>query len=331
MASCGEAVSKVESTDEKDGTFSEYVVVQVATSERTADRRMSRIGILYPGELGAALGRAVVERGGTATTCLLGRSPATCGRAAVAGFLTLQSLDEVIRGSELIVSVVPPACAMETAYSIAAAADRTKIRTSRDTPMVVVDGNSISPQRKRKIAEILECAGIACVDGSVFGPAGRLRSDALFALSGPDAERVASLLDGAVQTEVLGCVIGQAASAKMAIAFVTKALIALFLEMICASAASGDLVTTLDVTRRFYPGIIRFVERNLPTYPARVDRRIGELEEVEAWQDELGQPGAMIRAARITLEGFRRAGFEPRTDWSFDELVHRIGNSACLD
>jgi hypothetical protein len=117
----------------------------------------------------------------------------------------------------------------------------------------------------------------------------------------------------------------------MAIALITKALIALFLEMISASAASGELATTLDVTRRLYPGIMRFLERNLPTYPARVDRRIRELEEVETWQNELGQRGAMIRAARITLESFRRAAFEPRTDWSFEELVCSIGTSACLD
>lgn len=292
---------------------------------------MSHIGILHPGELGAALGRAVVECGGVATACLVGRGPATWSRAKAAGFVTYHSLNEILQGSDLIVSLVPPACAVETAWSIAEAANKVKGRTGRGSPTIVVEANSISPQKKQKIANLLLCAGIACVDGAVFGAASRLRSHALLALSGSNAERVAKLLEGAVHTEILGGAIGQAASAKMAIAFVTKALIALFLEMTRASAASGELATTLDVARRFYPGIIGFIERNLPTYPARIDRRISELDEVETWQDALGQRGAMIRAARITLEGFRRAALEPRIDWSFEELVRRIGNSACGD
>src|ERR1700730_17827039 len=90
--------------------------------------RMSRIAILYPGELGAPLGRAVVEAGGVAITCLFGRSEATRGRTTAAQFSVVPSLEEVARQSDLVISLVPPTSAVEIACSFAASVDSARCR-----------------------------------------------------------------------------------------------------------------------------------------------------------------------------------------------------------
>ncbi len=48
---------------------------------------MSRtsLGLLYPGEMGAAIGKCLTDRGYTVLWASQGRGPATAGRAAAAG------------------------------------------------------------------------------------------------------------------------------------------------------------------------------------------------------------------------------------------------------
>jgi hypothetical protein len=54
------------------------------------------VGILYPGEMGAALGRLLREDGVRVVTTLEGRSPRTRRLCAEAGLSVLGSLAEVL-------------------------------------------------------------------------------------------------------------------------------------------------------------------------------------------------------------------------------------------
>src|SRR6266851_5910950 len=111
-------------------------------------RSMSRIAVLYPGGLGAALGRAIVRAGGTAITCLSGRSEATRHRAVAANFVVLQSLEEVARQSELVISLVSPTSALEAARCFADKVGFWRCASTNPRP-IFVDLNSVSPQTKR--------------------------------------------------------------------------------------------------------------------------------------------------------------------------------------
>jgi len=291
---------------------------------------MSGIGILYPGELGVALGRAIVQAGGTAITCLSGRSKATQCRAAAANFVVVPSLKEVARQSELVISLVPPASAVETARSFAACFDFARCGSGPTAGLTFIDANSVSPLTKRRIAEILSHGGIRCLDGVFFGPAKGIGRDNVLALSGPRAGQIPPLLQEVVEVHVVGETIGQASALKMVLAIMTKALPALFLEMVCASASGGQLDPALELMRRLYPGIMGFLERTLPTYPAHVARRVQELEEVADWLHQLNQCGTMTQSAITVLERLRLAGLESRADWTFEDLLHRIADADLL-
>lgn len=291
---------------------------------------MSPIGILYPGELGAAFGRRVMQAGGTAITCLAGRSAATADRAAAAAFMVVPSLKQLTQQTDLVISVVPPASAVEVARSFATCAGMSCTFRGRTAQPTFVDANSASPQTKQQIAEILSHAGIRCLDGAFFGPANRLGRENVLALSGPGADQIAPSLRRVMEVWVLGEEIGQASALKMSLAIMTKAIPAVFLETVCASASSGQLDSTLEMLRRLYPGIMSFLERTLPTYPAHVARRIHELEEVADWLHEIGQCDTMTQSAVTVLERLRHADLEPSAHWLFEDLLRRIAEADLL-
>jgi 3-hydroxyisobutyrate dehydrogenase-like beta-hydroxyacid dehydrogenase len=189
---------------------------------------------------------------------------------------------------------------------------------------VYIDGNSVSPLRKREIADVLSRAGLSCLDGAFFGPAGQVGSQNLLALSGPCAELTAPFFRQFVEVQVMGKRIGPPAALKMALGILTKALCALFLEMVCASGNESQLDAVLDLMRRFYPGTMRFVERSLPTYPMHVARKADELDEVHRWLNELRVRGDMTRSAGTVLRLLENAGLDQSKSWKFDELVREI-------
>src|SRR5205807_7952540 len=129
-------------------------------------------------------------------------------------------------------------------------------------------------------------------------------------LSGPIANRVPPIFRKIIEVRVVGDEIGQAASLKMTMAILTKALPALFLEVVSASAKQGQLGPAVDLMKRLYPGIIAFLERTLPTYPGHIARRVVELTEVRDWLCELGQSAVMTAGAVAVLERFRMRGLK---------------------
>ena len=92
---------------------------------------MTTIGILWPGATGSTLGRAWGEGGVRVVTTVAGRSERT--RELAEGLTLLDSVDEVVAASDAVVSIVPPARAVEQARAIADAVTRTGHHPSSPT------------------------------------------------------------------------------------------------------------------------------------------------------------------------------------------------------
>jgi 3-hydroxyisobutyrate dehydrogenase-like beta-hydroxyacid dehydrogenase len=240
------------------------------------------------------------------------------------------SLEEVARRCELVISLVTPTSAIETARRFAAGFDWTRGGNGGSMRPMFIDANSASPRTKQCISEILSHAGICTLDGAFFGPANQLGADNVLALSGPGADQIAPLLQEVVEVRVTGSEVGQASAPKMALAIITKGLPALFLETVCASADAGQLGSSLSLMRRLYPGIMQFLERTLPTYPTHVARRVHELQEVADWLHERGQRGMMTGSAVAVLEELHRAELESNAGWTFESLLHHIADADLL-
>ena len=155
---------------------------------------MARVGLLFPGEMGAIVGAAVE---GEVLWASEGRSEATRRRAEA--FRDVGTVRELVAESELLISLCPPAVAEDVAGEVAA----------EGFAGIYLEGNAISPARAKRIAGYLRC-----VDGAVISA-----GDVNLYLSGDpqDVARVAALFPaGEVTPITLEGGVGAASALKMA-------------------------------------------------------------------------------------------------------------------
>ncbi len=213
------------------------------------------IGLLHPGEMGAAVGRCLVEQGHTVLWVPQGRGPATAHRAAAAGLTEAGSLDDLARRSEVVLSVCPPQAARAVAESVIGAKGGFGGR--------YVDANAIAPQTVRTLAEVVTKAGAGFIDGGIIGLPPRRGSAPSaepgspggpgFYLSGDGAAEVAALFDGTpVRAEVVDGGVGAASAVKLAYAAWTKGSAALLLAaraLARAERVEGTLMAEWGVSQ----------------------------------------------------------------------------------
>jgi 3-hydroxyisobutyrate dehydrogenase-like beta-hydroxyacid dehydrogenase len=253
---------------------------------------MGQIGLLHPGEMGAAIGGALLEGGHEVVWASSGRSEATAGRAAGAGLRDVENVDELARGSETIVSVCPPHAAADVARSVSGFEG------------VFVDANAVSPATARAIAAEVEAGGARFVDGGIIGPPPSGRTTSLY-LSGSAAGAVADLFEGTlVEARVLSAEPGTASALKMAYAAWSKGTAALLLAIRELARAEGVETPLLDAwsdSSDDLPEKSRLAGRSA----ARKGWRwVGEMEEIAATFAAAGLPSGFHEAA---AEIFRRA------------------------
>src|ERR1700734_467481 len=115
---------------------------------------MATVGLLHPGEMGAAVGGCLVSVGHDVLWDPAGRSRATTGRA-LAAELTGVNFDRLIAQCSVILSVCPPHAALDVAHQVAAAG----------YAGYYVDANAISVATAEQVAAVVTAAGASYVDG----------------------------------------------------------------------------------------------------------------------------------------------------------------------
>jgi Domain of unknown function (DUF1932)/NADP oxidoreductase coenzyme F420-dependent len=228
------------------------------------------VGLLHPGEMGAAVGNALVAAGHTVVWASEGRSEATRERAAA--FEDARTVGELASLSEIVVSVVPPHAAREVADLFA------------EYEGIYLDANAVAPSTARSLAPR------RLVDGGIIGgpPAPRLY------LSGEDAPAVAALFEGSpIETRV----VSNASALKCAFAGWTKGSTAL-------------KIAVREYARRGGVEDALLGELDLDVNDANVARKawrfVGEMEEIaNAFADEDLPPG-FHEAAAVIYEAIGR-------------------------
>ena len=180
-----------------------------------------RVGLLHPGEMGAAIGALLVDRGHEVLWLPRGRSEETARRAAAAGLTSADNL----KGADVILSVAPPHAALDVARSV------------QGTPALVIDANAVSPTTAMRIGELL---GGRWVDGGIVGPPPTQAGTTRLYLSGKHAHEAAHLFDDTnLEPVVLGGSPVAASALKMAYAAWTKGSAALLLSVLASARATG--------------------------------------------------------------------------------------------
>lgn len=254
-----------------------------------------RIGLFYPGAMGAAFGAALRSRGHEVFWVSSGRGDATRQRARKAGLEELGTFAELAATqAEVILSICPPHAAIEVA------------RTQADFPGIYVDANAVAPATAAEIAELVP----RFVDASIIGAPPTEGPTARLYLSGPDAEAhaVAELFAGSlVDARVVSTEIGAASALKMAYAGWTKGSAALLLAVREAARAAGVEDDLTDEWHHSQPQLIGRLSEANRAATEKGWRWVGEMEEIAEFFTVVGVPGGFHRAAAEIYRQFPRA------------------------
>jgi 3-hydroxyisobutyrate dehydrogenase-like beta-hydroxyacid dehydrogenase len=235
---------------------------------------VSVVGLLHPGEMGAAVGAAV---SGEVIWASAGRSGATHARAA--RFRDVGTVEALAAEADVIISICPPHAAVDVAEACSGFGG------------IYVDANAISPQRAREVAALQP----RFVDGGIVGGPPTEPGTTLY-LSGSDADDVAALFAGSpLRTRV----VANASGLKMAYAAWSKGTTAMLLAIREVARANG----VEDEWELAAPELVARLPRAEASVAKKGWRWVGEMEEIADTFDAAGQPDGFHRAA---AEVFRR-------------------------
>jgi len=242
------------------------------------------IGLMHPGEMGAAVGKCLAGAGHRVLWVPEGRGAATKERADAAG-LTGVALAEIVTRSDVIVSVCPPHAALDVARQVAGFRG------------LYLDANAISPGTAREVAAIAEAGGASYADGGIVGPPPVAPGATRLYLSGPRAAEIQALFDG---TDVDARVVpppGMASAVKMAYASWTKGSAALLLAARALARAEGVESVLLQEWGISQPGLEKRWDGADGAAKAKGWRWVGEMEEIAAAMAAAGLPEGFHQAA----------------------------------
>ncbi|MCX4513279.1 DUF1932 domain-containing protein [Streptomyces sp. NBC_01619] len=255
---------------------------------------MTTLGILHPGSMGAAVAAQARRQGAEVLWCPEGRSEASQNRALRYGLTAASNLAELCGQCDVIISLCPPANAVEVAASVAA----------ESFTGTYVDANAISPGHMTQIVDIIGPTAAAVVDGSVIGsPPSESKQPRLY-LSGPEAEStaVAQLFHGsAVRPLFLEGGIGKASALKLAYSSYQKAGRVLAAVSYALASDHGVEEELLDIARGRTSSYLTETGY-FPKTAARAWRWAPEMREVASALDDAQLPAALMEASAEVLE-----------------------------
>ena len=250
---------------------------------------MTTIAIIAPGAMGAGIGGHLARHGARVLTSLDGRSAASRARAADAGMA--DATPREIAEADIVLSIVPPADAVELAARLAPAF-RTAVRKS-----VFVDCNAVSPATAERVRASLDGTGVPVIDGCIIGmpPKPEGKSPAVYVSGDPD-RRTAVLAEHGLDLRPMDAPFGAASGLKLAYAGITKGLTGLGAAMLLG-AARGGLGPALDAELlRSQPELRSRFAKAMPDMLPKAYRWVAEMREIAEF---LGpdDPAALIYEA----------------------------------
>ena len=272
---------------------------------------MATVGLLHPGEMGAAMGGCLVSAGHTVLWDPTGRSRASTGRA-LAAELSGADLPAIVARCPVILSICPPHAALDVARQVSAAG----------FSGIYVDANAISVTTASAVASIVTNGGASYVDGGIIGPPPEATGRTRLYLSGERAAEVRALFAQSVLDARIAEGPPFAASAvKMAYAAWTKGTSALLLACRALARAEGVERTLLGEWALSQPALQAQSERSAAAAAAKGWRWVAEMEEIAASMAAAGLPAGFHQAA---AEIFDRAAHA-------DELSAGVASGAGLE
>lgn len=273
--------------------------------------------MLHPGNMGAALASCV---DGQVFWASEGRSQETATRAREAEIVDLGSLDSIVSAVDVVISVCPPAAAVEVAEQV----------SGLGFDGLFVDVNAVSPTTARQISRLFT----RFVDGGVVGPPPstfreRHSGGTRLYLSGREASEVEALFAGsAVDARVVGSDPGRASALKMSYAAWTKGTSALLLSVAALATSEEVMDELLDEWDMSIPELRERLDRVSGRIGEKAWRFAGEMEEIAHTYGDAELPeGFHLAAADIysRLAGLKDHSPGQSPGEVLDMLLHKSG------
>ncbi|HSC40724.1 MAG TPA: NAD(P)-binding domain-containing protein [Candidatus Binatia bacterium] len=255
------------------------------------------IAIMSIGEMGFHWAKLLKGHGVEVLTYDKDRGEVSRKRGENAGVKSLGSLTDLVRQSDLIVSIVVPSAAIDVAKKVAEA-----VKTAGRKNLIFLDANAISPMTAEEIAKNLQPAGVSFVDGCIIGSAARMGKGTIVYVSGPEANHLQMLEKFNIPVKVLGASTSQASAFKVVYAGLTKGLQGLFCELLMGARRFGLLEEIRAQYDESFPGLLGKVASSIVGLSIHAGRRAEEMDELKRTFNHFGMRSFMAPAAQKVLE-----------------------------
>ncbi|MGE5059941.1 MAG: NAD(P)-binding domain-containing protein [Betaproteobacteria bacterium] len=255
------------------------------------------IAIMSIGEMGFHWAKLLKGHGVEVLTYDKDRGEVSRKRGENAGVKSVGSLTDLVRQSDLIVSIVVPSAAIDVAKKVAEA-----VKTAGRKNLIFLDANAISPMTAEEIAKNLQPAGVSFVDGCIIGSAARMGKGTIVYVSGPEANHLQILEKFNIPVKVLGASTSQASAFKVVYAGLTKGLQGLFCELLMGARRFGLLEEIRAQYDESFPGLLGKVASSIVGLSIHAGRRAEEMDELKRTFNHFGMRSFMAPAAQKVLE-----------------------------
>ena len=244
---------------------------------------LQTIGIVMPGDMGHACGAVLRQYGFTVVTALSGRSRRTRMLSEQAEIQDLGLLNEVVRQSDLILSILPPQHAYEMAETIAGIMQKTNNYPD------FADCNAISPNTVLRISKLFDVLPTLFIDGGIVGlnPIKEKEQTRLY-VSGENLGLISQMDGKGLKVNSVGSKIGQASTLKMLYASATKGAFSLFATVAVMSELTGlrdELFSEFSFSK---PDILNNINHMVPRIPVDAARWMHEMDEISDTYRQFG-------------------------------------------
>jgi 3-hydroxyisobutyrate dehydrogenase-like beta-hydroxyacid dehydrogenase len=271
-------------------------------------RKMTKIGILHPGEMGISIAASAINSGHEVYWASEHRGDKTRQRAMERNLIDTGSVSELCKVCDVIICVCPPHAAEEVANLVVAGG----------FGGFYLDANAISPQRAIRMEQRLEEKNIHFIDGGIIGgPAWKPGATWLY-LSGRNARVIADCFkNGPLETRIIGNEVGKASALKMCYAAYSKGTTALIAAALATAEALGvreELHTQWELGD---PGLSEQLNHRVRRASAKAWRFEGEMREIASTFREAGLPNGFHEAAAEVyhrMAGLRNSNMPPTLD-----------------
>ncbi|HVY67256.1 MAG TPA: DUF1932 domain-containing protein [Gammaproteobacteria bacterium] len=251
------------------------------------------IAVVGTGDMGSAVGGALVRAGYRVVTAGEGRGAASRGLAAQAGIEDVGSLAAAVRAASLVLSIVPPAAAAGFAAEFVRAVAVTGARPA------FADCNAVAPATVRAIEAIVAPAGVDFVDVGIVGRGPRPGGERTrFYVSGAARRAVLDLAVPAIELIDLGAQVGTASALKMAYSSLNKGVDALLTAVLLAAERLGVRPALMRELAGSQAEALARMQTRVPFLAATAQRYAPEMAEIAATYESVGVTGDFHRGAQ---------------------------------